>query len=128
MEKNNFFITYTGVVEFIGKKKEETSKRTGEKYWTRSFAVNLNDTNPKYPVTLVFDLFGKKMELVDGIVVGEEVTVTFTINSKSYTNKEGETKYFLGLNLIKVESGQANQDKGAPDFNQASDESDDLPF
>lgn len=126
MEKNNFFITYTGVVEFIGKKTKGESKRTGDEYWTRTFAVNLNDTNPKYPVTLVFDLFGKKMELVDGYSVGEEVVVKFTINSKSYVNKEGETKYFMSLNLIEVKNGAGNQTTGAPDL--GGDDESGLPF
>ena len=127
--KNDFFITYAGVVEFVTKTQSKENK-AGESYYIRSLAVNLNDTNPKYPVTLVFDLVGndknkKKIDLVEGISKGEEIVVTFTINSRSYVNGEGETRYFPSFNLIKVENAEGNQTTGGDTF---SPEDDDLPF
>jgi hypothetical protein len=131
MEKNNFFITYSGVVEFVGKTQDKTSK-TGKPYQMRDLAVSINDANPEYPVTLVFQLLGdKKLPMANNLSKGMDVVVTFTINSKSYVNDQGETKYFLSLNLIKVEGGAMNQapsnDTG---FNQLSeaDDGSDLPF
>jgi|GEM_PF-4102064 len=127
--KNDLFITYAGKVEFLTKVKDETNKK-GKPYKIRSLAVNLNDTNPDYPVTLVFDVVGndsymKKLEMLEGITSGEEVVVTFTIKSNPYTNKEGENKYFLGLNLFKVEKAEDNQ---SPPVENLSQDPDDLPF
>jgi hypothetical protein len=102
-EKNQFFISYMSTVEFVSKKREEVSKKTGEKYWLRDLSVSVHDANPKYPVNLVFNLMGKKVTLADGLSKGMDVLVKFTINSKAYTTAEGETKYFLSLNLIDVE-------------------------
>jgi hypothetical protein len=128
MEKNNFFITYSGVVEFNGKIQDKTSK-AGKPYQMRDFAVTLNDTRPEYPVTLVFSLIGpKKLPLVEGLTKGEEVVITFTINSRSYTTAEGETKYFPSFNLFKVDRGGMNQANNAISFDQAGDDDSGLPF
>lgn len=124
MEKNNFFITYTGVVEFIGKVQDKTSK-AGKPYQMRDVAFSINDANPEYPVTLVFNLLGdKKLPMANGLSKGMDVVITFTVNSKSYVNSEGENKYFLSLNLVKVEGGNMNQE---PSVNLDTDISD-LPF
>jgi hypothetical protein len=129
MEKNNFFIKYAGTVEFVTDTKSGTNK-AGKPYYIKTFAVNLNDTNPEYPVTLVFDAVGndnnmKKINMLDGVSAGEEVVVTFTINSKPYTDKKGENKYFLSLNLVGVERGGMNQSPPDVDLNQ---DDLDLPF
>jgi len=126
-EKNQLFITYTGNVEYVTKKVEKDKKDGTGTYWVRSLAVNIDDTNPKYPVTLVFDLMGKKVPLADGLSKGMDVAVKFTINSKSYI-KDGEAKYFLSLNLINVEYEGKPAEGTAGKAIGIDDESDDLPF
>lgn len=135
-QKNQLFLTYTGVVEFLSKKDKKISK-AGEEYWVRDLAVSIDVTNPKYPVTLVFNLMGKQLSLVEGLSKGMDVAVTFTIKSKSYVTAEGETKYFLSLNLIGAdyEGKPAAEQKstGKPSGKQQSvvdtpAEEDDLPF
>jgi hypothetical protein len=133
-EKNQLFISYMGTIEFVGKKVEKDKKDGSGTYWTRSLAVNIHDTSPKYPVTLVFDLMGKKVPLADGLSKGMDVLVKFTINSKSYVTAEGETKYFLSLNLIDVEyegkpkEQPAGKSSGTKNDYVADAESNDLPF
>lgn len=131
MEKNQLIISYTGVIEFITNTKEETNKK-GDPYSIRSFGVKLNDTNEKYPVTLVFDLLGnpKKMDrinILNSFSVGEDVVVKFAISSNAYTDKKGENRYFLNLNLINLERGGANQDNSGITMGNPPEE-DDLPF
>jgi len=139
MEKNQIFINYKGVVEFVTKTKEERNKK-GEPYYIRSLAVNIDDVNPKYPVILVFDVLGndrnmKKINMLDGISKGEDVVVKFTISSSPYVNGQGENKYFLKLNLIDVFNGEGNQSAGGGNKQQSAfedpgffEENNDMPF
>lgn len=127
-EKNQLFLNYTGTVEFVSKKVEKEKKDGTGTYWVRNLGVNIHDTNPKYPVVLVFDLMGKKVPLADGLSKGMEVLVKFTINSKSYI-KDGEAKYFLSLNLINVEyEGKPAEGATGNDGAFDDDGNDPLPF
>lgn len=129
--KNNFFIEYAGKIKFVTNTETKQNK-AGEDYQIRSLGVDLNDTNEKYPVTLVFEVLGnarnsKKIDMLNGLSVGEEIVVTFTINSRPYVNGQGENKYFIKLNLIGINKGEMNQDNGNISLNQDNDISD-LPF
>ena len=129
-EKNQIFIKYNGVVNFVGKKIEKDKRDGSGTYWFRDFAVNVDMSTPKYPKqsTLVFTLMGKKMDLVDGITRGMDVDITFMIESKSYVTSDGDTKYFLSLNLIKCEYEGKQQAGATGKAAVDDDDSQDLPF
>jgi len=97
-----------------------------EKFSKREFVV---ETPSQYPQQILFQLTQDKCSLLDGLQVGQEVDVHLNIRGRSWTNPQGETKYFNTLEAWKIEVlGATAQTQPKQVSTPANEEEDDLPF
>jgi hypothetical protein len=71
-----------------------------EKFSKREFVV---ETPDQYPQQILFQLTQDKCSLLDSLQVGQEVDVHLNIRGRSWTNPQGETKYFNTLEAWKID-------------------------
>lgn len=124
-------------MEVIGKLHTifETKKVT-DRFQKREFVLELAD-NPKYPQVVLFQLTGDRCEQLDGLKVGEEVRLEFSLRGREWKSPQGDLKYFNSLDVWKIEGRRAaNQeadgyggDAGGGRFDEAPPiDYDDVPF
>lgn len=77
-----------------------------EKFRKREFVIK---TNEQYPQEILIQLSQDKINLIDGIKIGENVDVSININGKGYTNKEGVKKWFNNISAWKIDVQYGNQ-------------------
>jgi hypothetical protein len=122
----------TGVLKAIGN--EQT---VSERFKKREFV--LTDSSSQYPQHISFQLTQERCSLIEGINVGDDMTVYFNLRGREWKNPQGETKYFNSLDAWKIEkkkSSLTNSDITSPDEsfpepsieNMPIDSKDDLPF
>ena len=84
------------------------------------------ETTEQYPQTLCVEFVQDKTSLIEGLDVGQGVTVSINIRGREWTNPQGEVKYFTSLQGWKLTAlGQAAP--SAP-VGQVPDSIDGLPF
>ena len=110
---------------------DETQQIT-ERFSKREFIVELAD-NPKYPQHVMFQCTGDRCEQLDGMNVGDQVRIEFSLRGRLYTSKKtGEEGCFNSLDVWRVERVGATASKPAdkPASEPATDEGplDDCPF
>jgi hypothetical protein len=71
-----------------------------EKFSKRTFVV---ETDDKFPQQIEFQLTQDKCDYLDQYKVGEQVNVSLNIRGRSWTNPQGETKYFNTLEAWRIE-------------------------
>ncbi len=71
-----------------------------EKFSLRKFVVETDDT---YPQPIEMQVTQDKCSLLDTISVGMVVEVSINLRGKSWTNPQGETKYFNTLEAWKID-------------------------
>jgi single-stranded DNA-binding protein len=84
------------------------TKQVSERFSKREFVVEMND-NPKYPQVVLFQLTGDRCAQLDGLSVGDEVRIEFSLRGREWKNPQGEVKYFNSLDVWKIEPA-----RGAP--------------
>lgn len=89
-------LTYTGTL----KVKSDTVK-VSDKFKKREFV--LTDNSEKYPKTILFQLTQDRCDLLDDAQIGQEVTVTFGLKGREWSNPEGQIKYFNTLDAFKLQ-------------------------
>lgn len=105
-----------------------------ETFKKREFVLEVQDN--KYTQYIKFQLIQDKCELLDSFEKGQDVKVSFALQGKPFTNKEGKTIYFTNLNAVRI-TGNQSQDEA--EFNQANEshdpnqdapppDADDMPF
>lgn len=119
-----------GKVKVVG-----TTLQISEKFSKREFVVT-DDTN-MYPQDIMFQLTQDKCNLIDSLVVGDEVEVSFNLNGREWVNPKGESKFFntldawkivkIGSNAVKNAQGQGFEPKKSV-MPIAEEVNDDLPF
>ncbi len=87
------------------------TKQVSERFTKREFVLELVD-NPKYPQTVLFQLTGDRVSLLDGLNVGDQVRIEFNLRGREWRSPQGETKYFNSLEVWKLEPARANQGQG----------------
>jgi hypothetical protein len=120
-----------GKVKVVG-----TTLQISEKFSKREFVV-VDDTN-MYPQDIMFQLTQDKCNLIDSLVIGDEVEVSFNLNGREWVNPKGESKFFntldvwkinkLGSNAVKDAQGQGFEPKASVMPIAEEVESLDLPF
>lgn len=97
-------------------------------------------TSEQYSQEILIELLGDKIDILDNFKEGEEAIVSINIRGKSYTNAQGQTKWFNSLNAWailkanpintsgKVPQATAEQAFGGSENPFADDDSDDIPF
>ena len=96
------------------------TKQVSERFSKREFVVELTD-NPKYPQTVLFQLTGDRTTQLDGLNVGDTVSIEFSLRGREWRNPQGEVKYFNSLDVWKVEvrGQQARRGNGRADDRMA---------
>lgn len=88
------------------------TKQVSERFSKREFVVELAD-NPKYPQTVLFQLTGDRCAQLDGMAVGDQVRIEFSLRGREWRSPSGEVKYFNSLDVWKVEPARAGRGAGS---------------
>jgi hypothetical protein len=67
----------------------------------REFVVKHSD-NPDYPEFTSLEFIKDKCDILNNYTVGQEVEVEFNLKGRSWTDKQGEVKYFNTLQAWKI--------------------------
>jgi hypothetical protein len=103
--------------ELTGKIKIINETQTYGSGFEKREAVIVDDSNPKYPQEINFEFVQDKVNLLDSVEVGQEVTVTFDIRGREYNGK-----YFNNLQAWKLVAATPPQDEEVPaDFEEYED-------
>src|SRR5688572_10125909 len=87
------------------------TKQVSERFSKREFVVEITD-NPKYPQTVLFQLTGDRCSQLDGMNVGDQIAIEFSLRGREWRSPAGEVKYFNSLDVWKVFPARANQSNG----------------
>lgn len=87
------------------------TKQVSERFSKREFVVEIAD-NPKYPQTVLFQLTGDRCSQLDGLNVGDQITVEFSLRGREWRSPQGEVKYFNSLDVWKVVPARAGASNG----------------
>lgn len=98
----------TGTIVVI----EDTMQIT-ETFTKREFVLEVIDNNPEYPELIKFEVIKDKCSLLDSFQVGQEITISYNIKGRKWTDQQGKDKYFNTLQAWKINAGQ-NQIGQAP--------------
>jgi hypothetical protein len=115
----------TGTVKFIG-----DTVKVSEKFSKRDLVVS--DGNAMYPQVISFQVTQDKCDLLDTIMEGQEVEVSFNLRGREWTSPQGETKYFNTLEAWRIDTVGSEPapaptiDLSAPDPLATAE--DDVPF
>jgi len=120
-----------GKVKVVG-----TTLQISEKFSKREFVVT-DDTN-MYPQDIMFQLTQDKCNLIDSLVIGDEVEVSFNLSGREWVNPKGESKFFntldvwkinkVGSNAVKNAQGQGFEPKKSVIAEVVANDDDLLPF
>jgi hypothetical protein len=84
------------------------TKQVSERFSKREFVVELAD-NPKYPQTVLFQLTGDRCTQLDGMAVGDQVRIEFSLRGREWRSPSGDVKYFNSLDVWKLEPARAGR-------------------
>lgn len=103
--------------------------RAGKEWSKQEFVI---ETDEQYPRKVCFTLFGEKVDLIKGLAAGEDVDVSFNLESREYNGR-----WFHNINAWKIDkvSGEENLPEPPPEFGMddippepSEDAAGDLPF
>ena len=107
-----------GVIKVI-----RQTQQVSDKFSKREFVVT-DGSEEKFPQDIMFELTQDKTTLLDSIMEGQEVEVSFNLRGREWRSPSGDIKYFNTLNAFKVDTVGA-----APvAITIASNDDEDLPF
>jgi hypothetical protein len=114
----------TGKVHEVGQTQQVT-----ETFKKRDLIVEYAE-NPQYPEFIKFEASQDRVNLFDNLSVGQDITVSFNLRGRPWTNKEGVTTYFNSFVAWRVNKGQSSPKESIPAPVELSygDGADDLPF
>jgi hypothetical protein len=120
--------TLTGLL-----KVKNDTQQINDTFKKREFVVT--DNSSQYPQDILFQLTQARCDVLDPFNEGEEVSVTFNLRGREWTNpKDGQVRYFNSLDVWKMEkaAGFAEtplpQEPPAEVASSGADMEDDLPF
>lgn len=87
-----------GVVKVI-----KPTQQVSEKFSKREFVVTDN-SDTQYPQDIMFELTQDKTSVLDSVMEGQEVEVSFNLRGREWKSPQGEVKYFNTLNAFKVDT------------------------
>lgn len=115
--------------------KNETKEYGSNNFRKREFVIKTEDS--QYPQELSIDLLQDKCALIDNHNIGDKLKIAYNLNGRSWTNPEGETKYFNSIVCWRIENleqgntpspqlSQSDNFEPTNDYNEEEDS--DLPF
>ncbi len=107
---------------------ESGVSRAGKEWKKQEFII---ETQDQFPKKVCFTLFGDKTSLADGLTDGQEIEVSFNLESREYNGK-----WFHNINAWKIDQATSNAPSNLPpEYNTndippepEDDGGDDLPF
>ena len=87
-----------GVVKVI-----KPTQHVSEKFSKREFVVT-DSSDDKYPQDILFELTQDKTTLLDSVMEGQEVEVSFNLRGREWKSPQGDVKYFNTLNAFKLDT------------------------
>src|SRR5690606_22305123 len=94
--------------------------------------------NPQFVEYIKFEATQDRVNIFDNLNPGDDVSVSFNLRGRPWTNKDGVTSYFNSLVAWRVNKGASepplapsyNTPASAPqaDISSSNNEDDDLPF
>jgi hypothetical protein len=115
-----------GKIQQILKPQSGTSQ-AGKEWNKQEFVI---ETEEQYPKKVCFTLFGEKTSLINGLEVGQEVEVSFNLESREYNGR-----WFHNVNAWKIDKPSAqNIPEPPPEFSaddippEPTGDATDLPF
>jgi len=87
------------------------TKQVSERFSKREFVIEMSD-NPKYPQVVLFQLTGDRCAQLDGLNVGDQVTIEFSLRGREWKSPSGEVKYFNSLDVWKIEARRQGASSG----------------
>lgn len=113
------------------------TKQISDRFSKREFVLEIAD-NPKYIQLVMFQATGDRCAMLDGVKVGDELRVEFSLRGREWRSPSGELKYFNTLDVWKIEAKSAAPSKPAsapsststpaPASDTAAGSEDDCPF
>jgi hypothetical protein len=103
------------------------AKQVSERFTKRELVVETAD-NPKYPQPVLMQITGDKISQLDGLSVGDEVRADFSVRGRAWSGGAGDTKYYVSLDIWKIErvgAAKTTRDAAGP---TGADDSDSMPF
>lgn len=108
---------------------EQQIKSTFKK---REFVLTTNDS--QYPQHILFQLTQNNCSLLDNVNPGDSIKVSFNLRGREWADPSGKIKYFVSLDVWKVEKEGASRGQEAASHDipgetfSSEGASDDLPF
>jgi len=109
-------------------------QQVSDSFRKREFIVEYSE-NPQYPEFLKFELIQSNCDQLDNISTGSDISVTFNLKGRKWTDKQGKTVYFNSLQAWRVEASEESNtpanEAPLPDETWMSNDNssdDDLPF
>ena len=78
------------------------AQQVTERFRKREFVLELAE-NPRYPQFVQFQLTGDRCEKIDGLEVGDEVRVEFSLRGREWKSPSGDVKYFNSLDVWNID-------------------------
>jgi hypothetical protein len=104
--------------------KKDTIKVT-EKFNKRNFVIlEAGD----YPQEIEVELQQDKCNLIDSIEVGQEIEAHFNLRGRSWTNPQGEIKWFNTIVIWKIDAMAKEMKSTSEKLSIADEVGDNLPF
>ncbi len=103
--------------------------RAGKEWSKQEFVI---ETDEQYPRKVCFTLFGDKVDLIKGLASGEDIEVSFNLESREFNGR-----WFHNINAWKIDkvSADGNLPEPPPEFGMedippepGEDAANDLPF
>ena len=85
-------------------------------------------TSEQYPQTIATEFVQDKVDLLDKVDEGDEVTISINIRGREWTNPEGEVKYFTTVQGWRIQSESDAKPQKTKASKEETGEPDDLPF
>ena len=104
--------------------KNDTIKVT-EKFSKRTFVI---EEPGDYPQLIEVELQQDKCNLIDSIQVGQVIEAHYNLRGRSWTNPQGEVKYFNTIVVWKVDAMAKEMQSTSEKMSIADEVGDDLPF
>ena len=84
----------------------------------------------EYPKKAAFDLWNDKMEKLTGHSIGDDLTVSFNIDSRSFKRKDGTSGIITNLQAWRIsgDKQEPKQETAMGTAKKVQDKDDDLPF
>ena len=87
-----------GVIKVI-----RPTQQVSDKFSKREFVVT-DSSDDKYPQDIMFELTQDKTSLLDNVMEGQEVEVSFNLRGREWKSPQGDVKYFNTLNAFKLDT------------------------